>query len=936
MRLDISQIYGTSSNHKLNFDVSENYVAYIASGGVIVCTIDPLEKKLVNQRFFCANASQSIQDMNGPSSANAYLNLYMNSSTNGNGQREEELDKDEFEYPKLVQPIVINPSGSQPAGSLSELSISPPKHYSPSLSGSLSGSFNGSLASQNKIQQISSIAISPDEKLLAVGESGTNPRILIFSLASDSLRCPMISIHEHNFGIQCLRFSKDSRHLVSFGDDHDGFVYIWKIQGSGTKIVALNKNSTKLNGCFGDYDNEVILSYGLRSIKIWKFEDLKANGTGSRKEKIQVRNVILGDHLNANFIDMVKLGENYLVMTQRNELLEVNMDSCSLELLQFRPTNVTAFSVAGDQLYFNEGANIESLPLSKLDSRNTKPDTPTESSEFSVVSMCAFNQNLLVYLTDTEEVRLYDTRTQKSTDLLRKANVQGLKRTVHGLYTWNRLGEVRRFNDGQLLVTVDLEEESKMAQNSIACLDSTLNNEVIVGDSCGRVLFYDAAGEFQNSLTVHEFSVNDLCYFQLNSKEYLVTAGRDRMVQILFREEASEGAASWELLQTLSIHKSNVTSLIVHEDRIVTGSTDRTVAVHRITPSNRIELVKIITLKFTPLSIAVSDDDELILSLLDKSLQIYHSHSFELKKSFKFDLNIDNIVKYKGFIICSSANKSLQIINPANGSCLYRTWGHSDSIRHLILTDDGAGLISLSQGCLFAWNIDISDDLDPKLFSSTTPIINRKIARNNSPIRAVSPSKFQTPSKLSSTVKPSLTPLDRRTPSASSTASNTPLGSTSPSLRSRQTSSLRSLSPTATRQSSLIPTSTPLRNSSSTAETKSTRTTGNALSNGSIGSQINSRTSSTLRPNGLKPVTNNTVSNKENIVTEQSQSQVSKIGQLLSLLKSVELNQDSYTVGEMKKLKEGVKFLFEAEETLLENYNDLLLKSLKEKDANVL
>lgn len=977
MKLEINKIYGTSSNHQLNFDVSKNYIAYIASGGVIVSNIDPLTRKLINQRFFCANASLSINNTtssgsgSGTSSANAYLNLYVNNNNNGFPRECDELDG--FGFPKSNQPFVINPSGSTLANSLNELKLSPKKTSNSPAAQSLAQSSNSNnhFNSQNKIQQISSIAISPDEKLLAVGESGTNPRILIFSLAMDSLKCPMITINEHSFGIQCLRFSKDSKNLISFGDEHDGFVYVWRLQGASTRILALNKNSIKLNGCLWDYDSGFVFSYGLRSIKIWRFEENQNSEqqqatvtavTGiNRREKIQVRNLILGDHLNANFVSMVKHQQtgNYIVLTDKDELLELNMDSNTLTPLKNKLFHTSAMAILNNQLYWNQDLNVSCLDTAllqhgQLESASSPSSTTATSNDSanSIISMRSYGNDLLVYLTNTEEIKLHDTTTGTTSDLIWKANAQGLKKTLDGLYTWNKAGEIRRFEDGALLQTVTLEEESKLAPNSIISLDSTTSHELIVGDAYGNLMFYDHEGNLKDSLKLHEFSVNDLRYFQLHCKEFIISIGRDRTIQVLYRktqkrsgeEEGPNDCSSWKLLQTLSIHKSNVTSLVIHQDQVITGSTDRTVAIHRITKENKIELVKIITLKFTPLCIAVYDD-ELMVSLLDKSVQIYDFERLELKKTHKFELNMDNIVKSQGFLIASSANRSLQVIDPKNGSCVFRTWGHSDTVRKLVLTDEGSKLISLSQGCLFEWSLDTTDDLELQS-SSTTPIINRKALRKESPVR-VTPSKIQlTPSKLSSTTKvPTLTPLERRISSNSVaagsssyySASSSPAGGdgNSPSLRSRSpgfSSPLRSFE----RISNTSSPST-FRNNPSSSRTRTNSTnvlSSNQRSSKSISSVLTTgKKISTARPNGNMSSTchaNSPISNKENVERDMNGKHLCEIEQVLSLLRHIKLKQDDYSVGEMKRLKEGVKFLFDDEAALLSKYNDLLMSTLQE------
>ncbi|GMG19719.1 unnamed protein product [Ambrosiozyma monospora] len=69
---------------------------------------------------------------------------------------------------------------------------------SPGFSGGSSIGGVGSLT--NRVRSINCIAISPNKRMLAVGEVGYQPRILLYSLAPDSSCRPIAIIHEHQFG----------------------------------------------------------------------------------------------------------------------------------------------------------------------------------------------------------------------------------------------------------------------------------------------------------------------------------------------------------------------------------------------------------------------------------------------------------------------------------------------------------------------------------------------------------------------------------------------------------------------------------------------------------------------------------------------------------------------------------------------------------------
>jgi WD40 repeat protein len=53
---------------------------------------------------------------------------------------------------------------------------------------------------------------------LAVGETGYNPRVLIFSMSKDvPSDVPVAAMSEHTFGVRDVAFSPDSKYLASIG-----------------------------------------------------------------------------------------------------------------------------------------------------------------------------------------------------------------------------------------------------------------------------------------------------------------------------------------------------------------------------------------------------------------------------------------------------------------------------------------------------------------------------------------------------------------------------------------------------------------------------------------------------------------------------------------------------------------------------------------------
>ncbi|KAG0270951.1 mitogen-activated protein kinase binding protein 1 [Linnemannia exigua] len=165
-------------------------------------------------------------------------------------------------------------------------------------------SFGASNPSSNKNvkpKPISCLSFSPDGQFLAIGETGHQPRILIWEVSSQSL---VGELQGHKFGVQAVQFSPNSKFVVSLGFQHDGYIHLWNWR-TNTQIAS-NRVTSRVNALAFSADGSYFVTAGLRHVKFW-YLNVGANkrpGTSSTRV-LDGRSGILGELRDSNYVDAV-------------------------------------------------------------------------------------------------------------------------------------------------------------------------------------------------------------------------------------------------------------------------------------------------------------------------------------------------------------------------------------------------------------------------------------------------------------------------------------------------------------------------------------------------------------------------------------------------------------------------------------------------------
>ncbi|XP_041026151.1 mitogen-activated protein kinase-binding protein 1 [Juglans microcarpa x Juglans regia] len=147
---------------------------------------------------------------------------------------------------------------------------------------------------------LSCVAMSTDGRFVAAGESGPQPAVLVWDCTSQAF---VSELKGHLYGVACIAFSPDGKHLVSVG----GYIYLWDWR-SGTLVTKLKANSScsAVSSVNFSRDAKFIVTAGKKHLKFWKVGSSPRTrlnaGTGSLA--IHGKPVDLGPQKGSSFVSV--------------------------------------------------------------------------------------------------------------------------------------------------------------------------------------------------------------------------------------------------------------------------------------------------------------------------------------------------------------------------------------------------------------------------------------------------------------------------------------------------------------------------------------------------------------------------------------------------------------------------------------------------------
>lgn len=404
-----------------------------------------------------------------------------------------------------------------------------------------------------------------------------------------------------------------------------------------------------------------------------------------------------------------------------------------------------------------------------------------------ITAMCTIRQRTLIRLNAKKEIQLVELKQICEGAILENGNWQnetlyttriknsheeGIKGIrvmpdLKSFMTWSGGGLLRIWNSdadclSQFRVPLhDIDQENfpviheafdEGVKNQLTAVASVSNGKIlIVGDRFGLVRLINPDTEKVVQLIhAHGSEIVDIAYFKsgdpANKHEIFITSSRDRTVQI-FSTNSDDQENAWGLLQTLTTHKSSVIKVLITQDceRIVSCSSDRTVAIHQAVYNGESQIIayallKVISLRSTPTDIFLDEISKtLVVSSSDKFVYIYNFPTGDLISSYKaMDMKGDSLVLHdlsvirvpnlaetgesikarskQAYLVGIGNDKSIRVYEHPSGIHIGCEWGHSEGVSGLkvIKNTTANGEAGVSEwvlassgydGCVFLWSL---------------------------------------------------------------------------------------------------------------------------------------------------------------------------------------------------------------------------------------
>ncbi|EWC47557.1 hypothetical protein DRE_03177 [Drechslerella stenobrocha 248] len=439
---------------------------------------------------------------------------------------------------------------------------------------------------RDRVKAATTVSFSPDGRYIAVGETGHNPRVLIYSLAgadpTNNELVPFAILTEHTYGVKSVAFSPCSQYLASIGTINDGCLYIWSMPTAKGAPVKLHSSNRCTNVVYDmAWIGKGLITVGLRHVKIWKMEEEQAAPSpqansskslhsifekfshGKTKTPIRPqgpnvlngRNSILGPLLEEVFISVTAISDNRaIIATEKGDICVIDDGLQRVSKVANADNGVTCLTVDEQRKYAwvaGRNGSIRTLKLQDIANPLTPPESPSSRSGSPVLPLGCKPANVVAMVSMGHNLFLIDSN--RSIKVVSLKYHEGLPTPDSVAYEF---------------------PAHKTAVNGVRLMPPSahIQADFFTWSACGTILFWDRNGNYQTEIAVEleqpkevdDEVRNELKVAEISDNgELIVTGDKFGVLRII---KASERNCCY----VVKAHSAEIMSIAIHEGEKVT------------------------------------------------------------------------------------------------------------------------------------------------------------------------------------------------------------------------------------------------------------------------------------------------------------------------------------------------------------------------------
>ncbi|KAK9124408.1 hypothetical protein Sjap_014010 [Stephania japonica] len=528
-------------------------------------------------------------------------------------------------------------------------------------------------------------ALDSNGGVIAAGELGHQPAVLVWDYAS---RVLLSELKVHQYGVACIAFSPDGKHLVSVGYPHDGYLCLWDWRSG--KLVSKFKSTSSCSviSCVSfSSDARTFVTAGKRHLKIWTIgsSTRSSSNTGGGGLIMDGKSANLGSQRGSSFVSVVSTttstavgGRERAKFSSIYALTDTGMSSIIVE---------KSFALSVSKEFIACACNYGIVQLFTVGTLNHAGSLQYSASK---------EQHESKYMVSNGA----DKPLQHDPTLPDAIACQ--------------------FSTSEKLVSTGIFErdivESGVCSHGFRSMAVSLDGK------------YLASGDCQGSLHIYNLKTMDYTCLQDSHEAEILSLSFSSPTEIMdgtVREVAEDKYLLASSGRDRMIHLYDVERSLVFRDVDITNTGCTILRRHHQIASNG-----------TVYDMAIDPEMKIVVTVgQDKKINTFDISSGKLARSFKQDGDFGEPIKVSmdptsSFLVCSYSNKSICMYDFSNGELVAQAVGHSEVITGIIFLPDCQHIISVGgEGCIFVWKIPslLSSRMLEKLKEFGDPLLSTSV-----------------------------------------------------------------------------------------------------------------------------------------------------------------------------------------------------------------